>query len=339
MVVMSETSSIPADYPPYDPIEWNWDGHVQTLLSKLAPPEENLDDWPPREVKIPLGEQSDGQLLTLLHDPESSEGPLVVLLHGLGGDGDSDYVRSCAQSLLEHSMAVLRVNFRGCGGGKELCQGVHHPDRVADLKLLVDYLESAEEGRLARNGLLLVGLSLGGNQLLRYLADHETGSSVIGAVSVSAPLDLAACSRWLHELDNRGYEWYVLEKLRNQALRDGAALNDQQRERIEAAQSLWQLDESFTAPYCGYDDVEQYYRANSATSALAAVDIPTLLIYAQDDPFVPAESYDGIDEKISDSITPLIVPQGGHVGFNDQNESPWHHRCIAHFARTLSGDT
>lgn len=341
---MSESEAlpeIPSGYPKYNPLPWDFDGHVHTLFSKFSWEDEGLEAGPPREMQFPIDDDTDDKLHGWLHTPKNdedkaSERPLIVLFHGLGGDAKSDYMQNAGRWLLKDGYRVLLANFRGCGAGGEICRHLHHPGRVADLNCLVEGVKAADDGKLAEKGLILVGLSLGGNQLLRYLAEYQPDSAVLGAAVVSAPLDLAATSKWLHEPQNRGYEWYVLDQIREQVLRNNAAIGDDERQCVKDAGSLWQLDECFTAPHCGFDSVEEYYRDNSATGSLDKIDMTTLVIYAADDPFVPAGAYRERDWESNAKLIPLLVESGGHVGFHDREEQPWHHRCISHFAGELA---
>ena len=156
-------------------------------------------------------------------------------------------------------------------------------------------------------------------------------------MTVSAPLDLAATSHRLGRLRNLPYRAYLLHKMRRRVLdEEEGRLSAEVRSRVRWTTSVWQFDEGFTAPRNGFDSVEAYYAANSAVPSLSSIEVPTVLLYAFDDPFIPPDIYRGFDWQVNPHLCPLLVERGGHVGFVEQGrELSWHNRCLLHLARSL----
>jgi hypothetical protein len=150
------------------------------------------------------------------------------------------------------------------------------------------------------------------------------------AATVSAPIDLAHSCRSLMRWRNYLYHRYILTHLKRNCTAQGAELSEGERKAILAAGSLWELDEGFTAPRHGYAGADDFYEANSSQHFLGGIRAPTLLIHAQDDPFVPAAPYLKRKWSSEPHLTPLLPKSGGHLGFHDPL-GVWHLRQIETF--------
>ncbi|MEM7023379.1 MAG: alpha/beta fold hydrolase, partial [Pseudomonadota bacterium] len=220
------------------------------------------------------------------------------------------------------------VNQRGAGPSRALCSHQYHAGSSDDFATLLDSLNPW----LTRRGVLPVGFSLGGNMLLKFLAEAGGHSSVQRAATVSAPLCVAAACRSLMRWRNFAYHRYILTNLKRTCTGAGAALTEREREVILRASNLWQLDEGFTAPRLGYASAGAFYAANSSERFLDGIRTDTLLIHAQDDPFVPADPYLARDWSKHPTLTALLPKSGGHLGFHDPL-GLWHLRQIDRFFR------
>ena len=230
---------------------------------------------------------------------------------------------------------MLRLNLRGAGPSRPHCRLQYHAGSTADLHAALGGLDPA----LTRHGVVAVGFSLGGNLLLKYLGEHGAGAPIAAAASVSAPIDLAAASRCLLRWRNALYHRYLLGGVkRNCTTTPAAELTARERAAILAARSLYAFDHAFTARRNGYRDADHFYEANAAKRFLDAIRTPTLLIHAEDDPFVPAAPYHGIDWRRLRHLTPLLPRSGGHLGFHDPSGF-WLLRCIGAFfeGRSVGG--
>ena len=214
--------------PDYQP-RWKsgrWSGHPHTISAFLTGPRRSLSAFPNRRFEIPTSDGTGDRLVASWYRPQDASlesepnCPLVVLLHGLGGNTESGYIRKSALYLLEHGRDVLLFNFRGAGESDPLCRKQNHPGRTEDLHDLFGWLPNNSTPNLMACGSLPVGYSLGGNILLKFLAEDTQRYSLPAAMTVSAPLDLAATSQRLGRLRNLPYCAYLLFKMRRRILHE-----------------------------------------------------------------------------------------------------------------------
>ncbi len=280
-------------------------------------------------LALPLSDGSGDRLSAMLERPAREEGrPLVVLIHGLSGSEESVYVVASAAHWLRAGHPVLRLNLRGAGPSRPLCRLQYHAGRSEDLRDALEALEPVWSSR----GLVLVGYSLGGNMLLKFLAEHGPRFPVHAAGSVSAPIDLGAASLRFLDPRNRPYHRRLLHFMKRESLAAGAALSAGERRAIRAARSALEFDETFVAPRNGYGSAWEYYETNAAVGFLARIRVPTLVIHALDDPWIPADAYTRFPWDAHPALRALLPPGGGHLGFHGQGSRvPWHDRCLARF--------
>jgi predicted alpha/beta-fold hydrolase len=313
-----------ADYGEFRP-RLPWIGpDLQTIRNFVARPKVDLRPWPARRLWF----EADGDRLTgLWHRTGRLDRPLVVLIHGLTGCERSSYVRVTAFHLLQRGYPVLRMNLRGAGPSRPHCREGYHAGRSDDLQRVLEQLPTGA----ARSGVAVVGYSLGGNILLRFLADPAAAAHPVrAAVSISAPIDLAVTQRRILEPRNRVYHAYLLSRMRKEAL---LLLRDRKwRRRVLLANSVREFDERIVAPLYGFAGADDYHARCSAAPVLGQIRTPTLMIHGLDDPWIPAEPYLAFNWRAHPQLTALLPPKGGHVGFHGQGDrTPWHDRCIARF--------
>ncbi|NNL66879.1 MAG: alpha/beta fold hydrolase [Myxococcales bacterium] len=276
-------------------------------------------------------------LLGSLDVPAGGDGagrPLVVLIHGLSGCEDSAYLQASAAHWNERGHRALRLNLRGAGPSREHCRKQYHAGKTEDLAAA---LRGLPEG-LDRDGLFLVGYSLGGNMLLKFLAEHGDAFPIVGAASVSAPIDLAESSRNFLRPRNRIYHAWLLSSMRSEALGAGSGIDAAEARAVGEVASIWEFDDRFVAPRNGFRDAEHYYAENRALRFMPAIRVPTLVVHALDDPWIPGRLYTGFDWSGNPSLRPLLPAGGGHVGFHARDHrDAWHDRCIARFLALLAG--
>lgn len=239
---------------------------------------------------------------------------MVVVLHGLEGCSRSGYVVEACRRLRDRGLRPVALNFRGRSGEPNRARRLYHSGETGDLAFVVRRLRE----RLGPGTPLgALGFSLGGNVLLKYLgerSDAATGLSAAAAVSV--PFDLAASARHLERGAGRFYAWFLLRSLkrslRRKARRRGI---DYDLERAAAADTLRAFDDAVTAPVHGFRDAGHYYRESSSARYLDRIGVPTLVVQAEDDPFVPADSVPRETLEANPALRPVVTPAGGHVGF------------------------
>ncbi|MGI9590363.1 MAG: YheT family hydrolase [Myxococcota bacterium] len=308
-----------------------WGPDLQTVRNVLRPPA------PPgvaaERRTLPLSDGSGDALIARLQPPPEERGrALAVLIHGLSGSADSAYMHASASALLHRGHPVLRLDLRGAGESRALCRLQYHAGRTADLR---DALLALPEARSSA-GLVLMGFSLGANLLLKFLAEYGDDFPIVAAASVSAPLDLSAASRRFMARRNRFYQRHMLAAMKTEATLAGAELSEDERRAIASARTVWEFDERFVAPRNGWAGAEDYYAANAALRFLPEIRVPTLVIHALDDPWIPGETHRALDWTRSPGLIPLLPAAGGHVGFHGRDDrQPWHDRCLAAFLDAL----
>jgi predicted alpha/beta-fold hydrolase len=311
-----------------------WGPDLQTLRNFLRPPRPSFTGVSARRIEIALSDGSGDALSVMLQRPPGGgRGPLVVLVHGLSGCEESAYLQTSASGLLARGHPVARVNLRGAGPSGPLCRDGYHAGRTSDLHDVFQAL-AAEAGA---SSLFAVGYSLGGGLLLKLLAECGERPLVSGAATVSAPIDLAAAARRMRARRNAAYQRYLLRRLRRETARPGAELSAAERRAVAEARSIYEFDHRFVAPHHGYAGADHYYEENAAKRFLPAVRVPTLVIHALDDPWIPAEAYARFPWRRHRFLRPLLPKAGGHVGFHARGDrTPWHDRRLHDFLAQLA---
>lgn len=322
-------------FPPFLPRAPWWGGDLQTLRNFLIGRQARLGAFPAERIELPLRDGSGDRLLAALNRPSvrpAAARPLVVLIHGLSGCEQSFYMLKTAHDLLGLGYPVLRLNLRGAGPSRPVCRFQYHAGRTEDLANALAGLPPA----LTTAGIVAIGYSLGGNMLLKFLGERGSAAPVKAAVSVSAPLDLVATSRYMMRRRNAIYQAHLLRDMRRESLGAGAEFTASEREAIRSARSIWEFDHRFSAPRNGYAGAEDYYEHNAARHYLDGIAVPTLMIHALDDPWIPADAYLAREWRRNPSLVPLLAQSGGHVGFQGKDRRrPWHDVCIARFLATV----
>ncbi|HEX2547466.1 MAG TPA: alpha/beta fold hydrolase [Ramlibacter sp.] len=243
----------------------------------------------------------------------SAGAPLLVLFHGLEGSSRSHYAEAFADCAARLGLAFVVPHFRGCGGELNLAPRAYHSGDHEEVQWMLERLRERHAGPV-----IAVGISLGGNALLRWAG--ESGASaerlVRAVASVCSPLDLAAGGHAIGRGFNRMvYTTMFLRSMKPKALRKWAqhpGLFD--RDALLQARDLYQFDDIFTAPLHGFADVEDYWDRASAKPHLHRIRVPALALNACNDPFVPAASLPRAGE-VGDQVTLWQPREGGHVGF------------------------
>lgn len=252
--------------------------------------------------------------------------PLVVLIHGLNGSERSPAIVATMRHLVHEGWPVLRLNLRGTPLSRPTSVGRYHAGKTEDLASALHQLPA----ELSDHGVILLGHSLGGNLVLKFMGEGCHGLPVLAAIAISVPLDLgASCARMVSRR-NRAYHAYLLKEAKCEALAPGAALTTRECSAISGARSFYEFDDRFVAPRFGYKDAADYYDCNSAKKFLGTIMQPTLILHALDDPWIPSDTYTGVDWLGLQAIEPVLSPGGGHLGFHaSDSRIPWHDRVTA----------
>ncbi len=293
----------------FKPAWWLTNTHAQTLCSKLV-----------RRVKAPIDsterfELPDGDFIDLAWAVNgiSADAPLVVFLHGLAGNVDSTYVGGQFHAFNQNGWRAVLMHFRGTSRDANRLPRLYHPGDTGDLDSLLHALGEREP----HTKKALVGFSLGGNAMLKWLGEHRSQSFVQAAVAVSVPFQLRLVADRMNHGFSRVYQAYLLKRLRKLFIRKlaahGKALPFTATE-LESLRCFWTFDENITAPVHGFPNVHAYYREASSRQYLTQITTPTLAIHALDDPFMPPDILPRADE-LSEYVTLEVSRHGGHVGF------------------------
>jgi len=301
----------------FAPPRWLTGAHGQTLAGKFLrrPPDapvtrERIDTW-------------DGDFLDVDWMPEQDPAsPLVLVLHGLEGHTQRGYMVQTFTALADRGLRAVGLNFRGCSGAVNRAQRFYHSGETEDIAFVIDLLRE----RFPTRPLMAIGYSLGGNILLKYLGERvpESPSPVSAAVAISVPYDLSAGAK---ALERRGmarvYSRYFLTSLlakvrgKETMLTDVLNLNE-----VWASETIRDFDNAVTARLHGFVDAEDYYRKSSSNRFVASVGVPTLLIHAGDDPFLPVEALPVSEIEANPFLNLILTDGGGHVGFCEGG-TPW----------------
>lgn len=264
-------------------------------------------------------ELADGDFIDIDWLEGAANKPLVVLFHGLEGSSSSHYALSIMHFLKLFGWWGAIVHFRGCSGTpNRLPRAYHAGDSLEINNMLQHVIQRNDSYQQSTNKVCYaIGISLGGNALLKWLGEQETQASnlIAGAVAVSAPLDLTAAGKVLDTGFNKVYTHHFLTTLKQKALRKSQqfpGLLDSQA--IAACHSLYEFDNLVTAPLHGFKNTDDYWHQSSSKPWLASIHVPTLLINARNDPFLPEHVLPD-QSAVSAAVSLEFPQQGGHVGF------------------------
>ena len=312
-----------ATVPPFrERAPW-FGGDLQTLRNAVrgTPP-----DLPGGE-RLLLPVSGGDRLAARLDRPDDrSARPLIVLVHGLAGSEASGNVVASMRHLVGEGWPVLRLNLRGALPSCPTAAGHYHAGRTEDLAEALHGLPAD----FIRHGIVVLGHSLGGNLVLKFMGEGGHGLPVLAAVAVSTPIDLAATCARMMTRRNFVYHRYMLDAMKREALAQGAAVSATERAAIAAVKTVYEFDDRFIAPRFGYRDAQDYYESNAAKNFLSSIARPTLVLHALDDPWIPAACYASIDWPRLPVIEAVLTPTGGHLGFHGRGSRvPWHDRVTA----------
>ncbi|MDQ6917010.1 MAG: alpha/beta fold hydrolase [Pseudomonadota bacterium] len=246
-------------------------------------------------------------------DRQANEAPVVVLFHGLEGNSSSHYARALMRHLKSIGWRGVIPHFRGCSGEpNQLPRAYHSGDHVE-----IGWMLSAIRVLVPSAALYAVGVSLGGSALLNWLGREErrAASQIDAAAAVSAPLDLTAAGVAIGQGFNRVYTRHFLQTLIPKALEMARRFPGTLDElSIRRADSMYAFDDVVTAPLHGFDGADDYWSRASSKPWLRRIAVPTLVLNARNDPFIPAASLPTAAE-VSAAVTLEQPDTGGHVGF------------------------
>lgn len=294
----------------YSPSWWLPGPHARTIWGRF------FRRTPPLDTRIERWDTADGDFVDVVRLDGTPGSPHLVILHGLEGKPRSHYARGLLLEARRRGWAADLLIFRGCGDELNRAARFYHSGETGDIDLVARKLFAVDTNA----PFVFAGVSLGGNVLLKWLGElgDAVPGRVAGAAAVSVPFDLARASRHIDRGFARVYQRHFLRSLRRKALakldRYPGLLS---RGRVQAARTLYDFDDAVTAPVHGFADAADYYARSSSVHFLSRIRVPTLLLSAVDDPFLPSDVLDDV-ARVAHSNGQLTVEfphVGGHVGF------------------------
>ncbi|MDX6270689.1 MAG: uncharacterized protein QOD28_1912 [Acidobacteriota bacterium] len=313
---------------PFTPHPLFKSGHAQTLVAFTWPRRRRLRELRTDEARL---FEVEAGVRVLVHcrwqsDPRAC--PTLLLVHGLEGSSESIYMLSTALKAHRAGFNVLRLNLRTCGDTLHLTQTLYNSGLSADLGALIKELVARD--RL--NDIFLAGFSLGGNMSLKLAGEYgaDFPAALKGVCAVSPSVELAASATAIEQRSNWVYQRKFIRSLKRR-MREAARLYPERYDASELAlvRTLRQFDERYTAPHGGFRDAADYYARSSSLPLIPRIQVPTLIIHAEDDPFIPFDSLRHPSVRANDCVLLLAPQHGGHVGFVGDGHIPGEDRFWA----------
>lgn len=318
----------------FKPAWWCRGAHAQTLFGALfrAKLKVRLDR---KRLELPDGDFLD---LDFLQTPSPNEGrvnPMVVILHGLEGSSGASYVQSLIGEIYHCGWDAVVINMRMCSGVPNRLRQTYHSGKSEDLEFVVEYLR--EEQR--RSVLYVVGFSIGGNIVLKWLGEQgrEASGKVRKAAVVSVPYDLAKSVDLMDCGFNREvYTRSLLGRLKAKVFsKEKDFPNAIRYDLVNRCKTFRVFDREVTAPLNGFSDEKDYWSKTSCRGFLRAIQVETLLVHSENDPFFPGRYLPFEDIHHSKYLHMLLLPEGGHLGFVSGlwpwKQDPWLEKKIMEF--------
>jgi predicted alpha/beta-fold hydrolase len=310
-------------------------GHAMTIASAFA---HRRFDLPPAEKRL-FQVEPHSRILGHCHwQPEKRcDTPVIVIVHGLEGSSDSNYVRGIAEKAWRQGFHVVRLNQRNCGGTEALTPTLYNSGMSGDYRAVLEELSNRD----GFEQVFFAGYSMGGN-LVTKMAGEFAGAApkaLRGVCVVCPAMDLGACADALERRENFFYQRHFVKGLMARYARKVKLFPGHYPHKgFGAVRSVRQFDDKITAPQFGYRDAQDYYDAVGAKKVVAQVCVSMLMITAQDDPFVPYGMFLEANPARNPAITFLAPEHGGHCGFISNRsgaERFWAEQRIVEFCEAL----
>jgi predicted alpha/beta-fold hydrolase len=315
-------------------------GHVQTLYTWVKPR---------RFPRLPEPEPSyfdvaeDARVLAHCHwQNDRSARPAILLLHGLEGSSHAHYMAGISDKAWAAGWNVVRLNQRNCGNTEHLSRGLYHSGLTHDALFVIREIVQRD----AIGAIAVAGYSLGGNIALKLAGElGDSAPAELAAVcAVSPTMDLARCVAALERRSNVLYQWNFVRNLKARMRRKAAAVPGVfSLEPLDQVRTVRAFDEAYTAPHHGFRNAADYYYRASALRVAARIRVPTLIITAQDDPFVPDTPFRGPEVSGNPHITVVMTPHGGHCAYVERAtpgyDGYWAERELLRFAQAAVGES
>ena len=295
----------------FEPHGWLRNGHLQTMAGAFLRRKFATPDGEERLFRV----DAETQLKGICHwqAGKRADVPVIVIVHGLEGSCDSNYVRGIADKAWARGFHAVRMNQRNCGGTERLTPTLYNSGLSGDYRAIL--LELMAEGFTQ---IYFAGYSMGGNLVTKMAGEWGSAppAELRGVCAVCPALDLSACADALEETENYLYQRHFVKGLMTRYQRKAELFPERySRNGFGTIRSVREFDDAITAPQFGYKDAEDYYEHAGAKNVIGQVSVPTLMLTAKDDPFVPYEAFLKTDVEKNARVQFVAPERGGHCGF------------------------
>ena len=323
---------------PFTPHKLFRNGHAQTIANQvwLRRRQRLLNSARSDEARLFRVESNAEVLVHCRWQEHRNRHPTMLLVHGLEGSSESIYMLGTGHKAFAAGFNVLRMNMRNCGGTEHLTTTLYNSGMTADIEAVINELilhDSLQQ-------IFLVGFSMSGNMILRVVGEGgaELPTGIRAACAVSPAVDLAACAAMLETKSNWIYRQKFVRSLRRRMRRKKELYPElYEIDELKKVRSVREFDARYTVTHGGYRDVADYYARASSLSYIKGIQRPTLIIHAQDDPFIPFDAFRDPSITSNPYIVSLLPQHGGHVGFVSENgrgeDRFWAENRVAEFCR------
>ena len=326
------TSSLPAGLPPFEPRRGLSNGHLQTIVANYFPrPAFRLQSIA-ETVEVDPADGS--RVLCHTHwqpEPVRAGRLTLLLVHGLEGSSDSRYIQAVTARAWDAGCNVIRMNMRNCGGTEALTPTLYHSGLSNDVGVVLSHYA----GRFGLERIALVGYSMGGNLVLKLGGEWGNRPPLCAVATVCPAIDLAPGADALHEPANRLYEWNFLRGLMARFYRKAKLFPSIYETRaVGPVRSIRQFDEQILSRYWGFKGADDYYFRAAAARVVEQIAVPTLILHAQDDPFIRLLPETRAKLLANPHIDFVETPHGGHCAYLSQdpgNEIHWAEAAVVRY--------
>jgi predicted alpha/beta-fold hydrolase len=324
---------------PFVPRRGLSNGHLQTIVGNFLP--RSRFPLPTEEEAVEVDAADGSRVLCHSHwQPEAVRATrlTVVAVHGLEGSSDSRYMRGIAARAWAAGMNVVRMNMRNCCGSEALTPTLYHSGRSADVGAVIEHYRL----RFGLQRVALVGYSMGGNLVLKLAGEWGRRPPLCAVATVCPVIDLAPSADALHEPMNRAYEWHFLRGLMRRIRRKAELFPGiYQLGGIGPIRSIREFDDKIVAPCCGFRDADDYYFRVASARVVDRIAVPTLVLCAQDDPFIRLEPATRERLRSNAHIDFVETRRGGHcayLGREPGDEIHWAEATAVRYLQAVTGE-
>lgn len=340
LAIDSSAAQPPAWLTAFEPHSGLRNGHLQTIVGNFLPRPPFMLTAAAEEVEV---DPSDGSRVLCHCHWQTAEVRAacltLVLIHGLEGSSDSRYIRGIAARAWAAGLNVIRMNMRNCGGTERLTPTLYHSGLSGDVAAVVSHFAA----RFSLERVAIAGYSMGGNLALKFAGEWGACAPLVAVAAVCPAIDLAPSADALHEPINRAYEFHFLRGLMRRFRRKaqlfpaiyGAA-------GVGPIGSIRQFDDRIVAPYCGFRDADDYYYRAASARVVDRITVPTLILCAQDDPFVRLLAETRAKLLANPHIVFVETRYGGHCAYLGRaagDEIHWAEAAIVRYLLAVSAGT